>query len=123
MGLIVVASERFAEHMTPPGHPESPERAEVMDVVAGEWQSRGGEVVAPRVVSREQLARVHSAEHLRRMAETTGVAVALDPDTYTSPETYEVALLSAGAAVDAVERVMGGSHARAFVMSPDCAAR
>jgi len=117
MSLILIASERFAEHMTPPGHPESPERAEVMDVVAAEWRARGGEVVAPRTASREQLARVHSGEHLRRMGETAGSSVALDPDTYTSPDTYEVALLSAGAAVDAVERVMGGSHKRAFVLS------
>ena len=117
MSLIVLASDRFAEHMTPPGHPESPERAEVMDVVAAEWRSRGGEVVAPREASREQLARVHDAEHLRRMAETNGSSVALDSDTYTSPDTYEVALLSAGAAVDAVERVMGGSHKRALVLS------
>jgi acetoin utilization deacetylase AcuC-like enzyme len=117
MPLILIASERFAEHTTPPGHPESPERAEVMDVVAAEWRAQHGEVASPRVASREQLARVHSAEHLRRMAETAGVAVALDPDTYTSPETYEVALLSAGAAVEAVERVMGGSHTRSFVLS------
>ena len=117
MNLIVVSSERFAEHMTPPGHPESPERAEVMDVVAAEWRARGGEVVAPREASREQLARVHSSEHLRRIAETAGMALALDPDTCTSPDTYEVALLSAGAAVDAVERVMGGSHKRALVLS------
>ena len=117
MSLILVSSERFAEHMTPPGHPESPERAEVMDVVAAEWRARGGEVAAPREASREQLARVHAPEHLHRMAETAGITVALDPDTYTSPETYELALLSAGAAVDAVERVMGGSHKRAFVLS------
>ena len=117
MSLIVITSERFAEHMTPPGHPEASERAEVMDVVAAEWRARGGEVVAPREASREQLARVHAADHLRRMAETAGISVALDPDTYTSPDTYEVALLSAGAAVDAVERVMGGSHKRALVLS------
>ncbi|MEQ1728655.1 MAG: histone deacetylase [Vicinamibacterales bacterium] len=117
MSLIVITSERFAEHMTPPGHPDASERAEVMDVVAAEWRARGGEVVAPREASREQLARVHAADHLRRMAETAGISVALDADTYTSPDTYEVALLSAGAAVDAVERVMGGSHKRALVLS------
>jgi acetoin utilization deacetylase AcuC-like enzyme len=117
MSLILISTERFAEHMTPPGHPESPERAEVMDVVASAWRERGGEVVAPREATREQLARVHGPEYLTRMAETIGVAVALDPDTYTSPETYEVALLSAGAAVDGVERVMGGSHKRALVLS------
>ena len=51
------------------------------------------------------------------MAETTGVAVALDPDTYTSPETYEIALLSAGASVEGVERVMGNPGTRALVLS------
>lgn len=117
MSLILVASERFAEHMTPPGHPESPERAEVMDVVAAEWRARGGEVVAPRAASRQQLARVHSDEHLRRIGETAGSSVSLDPDTFTSPETHDVALLSAGAAVDAVERSMGGAHTRTFVLS------
>lgn len=116
MSLILIASDRFAEHMTPPGHPERPERAEVMDVVAARWRQRGGEVVAPREASREQLARVHDAEYLRRISETKGRAVALDPDTYTSPESYDVALLAAGAAVDAVERVMGGSHTAALAM-------
>jgi acetoin utilization deacetylase AcuC-like enzyme len=42
--------------------------------------------------------------------------VALDVDTYTSPETYEVARLAAGAAIDAVERVMDGAHKRAFAL-------
>jgi acetoin utilization deacetylase AcuC-like enzyme len=116
MSLVLIASERFADHQTPPGHPEAPERAEVMDVVAQEWRKRKGEVVAPRQATREQLARVHSAEHLRRIAETTGSSVALDPDTYTSPDTYEVALLSAGAGVEMVERVLGGEHQRALAL-------
>jgi acetoin utilization deacetylase AcuC-like enzyme len=116
MSFIVISSERFAEHQTPPGHPECPERAEVMDVVASEWRGKGGEVVAPREATREQLARVHGSEYLRRISETAGSAIALDPDTYTSPETYEIALLAAGAAVDAVERVMGGGHKRVLAM-------
>jgi acetoin utilization deacetylase AcuC-like enzyme len=116
MSLIVISTDRFTDHQTPPGHPEAPERGEVMGVVAGEWRERGGEVVAPRAATHEQLARVHDETHLRRMAQTAGSAVALDPDTYTSPETYEIALLAAGAAVDAVERVMGGQHHRAFAL-------
>src|SRR4051812_20461273 len=118
MSFIVISSERFAEHQTPPGHPECPERAEVMDVVASEWRRRGGEVVAPREATREQLTRVHGGEYLRRIAETAGSAIALDPDTYTSPATYEIALLAAGAAVDGVERVMGGGHKRGLAMVP-----
>jgi acetoin utilization deacetylase AcuC-like enzyme len=116
MSLTVIASERFAEHQTPPGHPESPERADVMDVVANDWRRRGGELVAPREATREQLARVHDEAYLDRIAATTGRAVALDPDTYTSPDTAEIALLSAGATVQAVERVMAGPARRALAM-------
>src|SRR5206468_3629071 len=116
MPLILIGSDRFAEHQTPPGHPERPERAEVMDVIAGRWREHGGEVVAPRAATRDQLARVHDADYLRRISETAGRAVALDPDTYTSPESHDIALLAAGAAVDAVERVMGTAHHAAVAM-------
>lgn len=116
MSLIVVASERFAEHQTPPGHPESPERAAVMDAVAGEWRRRGGEVVTPRDATAEQLARVHDQEYVRRIEATKGSAVALDADTYTSPETAGIARLAAGAAIGAVERVMASERARVFAL-------
>ena len=116
MSLVLVSSERFAEHTTPPGHPERPERAEVMDVVASGFRRGGGEVVAPRAATRAQLERVHEAAYVSRIAETTGRAVALDPDTYTSPESYEIALLAAGAAIDAVERVLDGPHASALAL-------
>jgi acetoin utilization deacetylase AcuC-like enzyme len=114
--VILIHSERFAEHQTPPGHPERPERAEVMDAVADRWRQRGAEIVAPRAATVEQLARVHDPSYLRRISETAGKASQLDPDTYTSPESHEVALLAAGAAIDAVERVMGGSHRAAVAM-------
>jgi acetoin utilization deacetylase AcuC-like enzyme len=110
VSLILISSPRFAEHQTPPGHPERPERAQVMDAVAARWRSQGGEVVAPREATHEQLERVHDPHYVRRISELRDRAVALDPDTYTSPESYEVALLAAGAAVDAVERAMSGSH-------------
>jgi acetoin utilization deacetylase AcuC-like enzyme len=116
MGFILISSERFAEHQTPPGHPESPERAGVMDKVAEEWRRQKGEVVAPREATREQLARVHSQEYIDRVMAAGGRSVAFDPDTYTSPETVEVAHLAAGAALDAVERVLETPRARAFAL-------
>ncbi len=116
MSLILIGTERFGDHQTPPGHPESVERAEVMDAVAANWRGRGGEVVAPREATREQLARVHDADYIKKINETAGTAMALDPDTYTSADTHEVALLAAGAAIDAVERVVGGEHQRALAL-------
>lgn len=89
-----------------------------MDLVADRWQKTGGEVVAPRSASPEQLGRVHGPNHLMRMREAAGASVAFDPDTYTSPETYEVAHLAAGAGIDAVERVLEGArYGRALVLA------
>jgi acetoin utilization deacetylase AcuC-like enzyme len=116
VSLILIHTERFAEHQTPPGHPERPERADVLDAIAARWRSRGTEVVAPREASREQLLRVHDADYLRRISETTGRAMQLDPDTFTSPESYDIALAAAGACVDAVERVMGTAHRAAYAL-------
>ena len=116
MSLILIASERFAEHQTPPGHPESPERAEVMTAVVREWRAHNGEVVAPREATHEQLARVHGQQHLDRVASTEGRAVAFDPDTYTSPESVEIARLAAGAVVDGVERVMSAAATQALAL-------
>lgn len=116
MSLILIGSPRFDEHQTPPGHAESPERARVMDAVANQWRAQGGEVVAPRMATDEQLARVHGAGYLARIDALAGRSVALDPDTYTSPETTVIARLAAGAAVEAVEQVMRTTGRRALAL-------
>jgi len=120
VSLILIHSERFAEHQTPPGHPERPERAEAMDAVVNRWRARGVEIVPPRAATSEQLLRVHAPEHVDRMAEMAGKPAALDSDTYTSPESYEIALLAVGAVVEAVEQVMAAPNlaAAALVRPP-----
>jgi acetoin utilization deacetylase AcuC-like enzyme len=117
MPLTVFTTERFAEHLTPPGHPERVERYQVMQVVVSEFRQRGGRVVEPRAATDEELARIHDRDYLTMMRETAGRALALDPDTYTSPETYEVARLAAGAAVSAVDHVLeSGKAVRALAV-------
>jgi acetoin utilization deacetylase AcuC-like enzyme len=116
MSLILISSNRFVEHQTPPGHPERSERAETMEVVASRWRERGVEVTAPHVATTEQLSRVHTTEYIASIAATSGRAVALDPDTFTSAESYGIALLAAGAGIDAVELAMGTSSRAAFAM-------
>jgi acetoin utilization deacetylase AcuC-like enzyme len=118
MPLTLFASDRFVEHQTPPGHPEAPERAEVMDRVAVRWQAQGGAVATPQAATNEALARVHAPEYLDRIAATAGRATALDPDTFTSPATHEIALLAAGAAVDAVSHSMGGRRRSLALVRP-----
>jgi acetoin utilization deacetylase AcuC-like enzyme len=117
--MILISSPRFQEHTTPPGHPERPERAEVFDQVASAWRDKGGRVVEPRAATREELLRVHDAAHVDAMETTRGRAVMLDADTFTSPESYEIALLAAGAAVQAAEHALDtGESAFALVRPP-----
>ena len=104
--MLLISSPRFQEHTTPPGHPERPERAEVFDRIATAWRERGGRAVEPRPATREELLRVHDAAHVDAIERTQGRAVMLDADTFTSPESYEIALLAAGAAVQAAEHAI-----------------
>jgi acetoin utilization deacetylase AcuC-like enzyme len=105
--MLLITTPRFDEHTTPPGHPERPERAHVFDAVAARWLERAGRTAAPRPATEAELVRVHTPEHVRRIAATAKrPGVALDPDTFTSPESYEIALLAAGAAVQAAEHAL-----------------
>jgi acetoin utilization deacetylase AcuC-like enzyme len=115
--LTILTSDRFADHLTPPGHPERAERAEAMQHVVAQWRRRGGAVVEPRAAEDRELVRIHDADYITLVRETSGRAVALDPDTFTSPDTYEVALLAAGAACQAVEHVLDGPGRSAVVVA------
>jgi acetoin utilization deacetylase AcuC-like enzyme len=116
LALTVLTSDRFADHLTPPGHPERPERAEVMQYVVSQWRARGGAVEEAHSAATDELARIHDADYISMVRETAGRAVALDPDTFTSPDTYEVACLAAGAACQAVDRVLESDGARAIAV-------
>jgi acetoin utilization deacetylase AcuC-like enzyme len=121
LALSIVASPRFADHLTPPGHPERPERHTVMQVVAAEFRTSGGAVLEPRPASGAELARIHDESYIALIRETAGRAITLDPDTFTSPDTYDVACLAAGAAVSAVDHVLdgaAGTRALALVRPP-----
>jgi acetoin utilization deacetylase AcuC-like enzyme len=117
VSLVIFTSDRFADHLTPPGHPERVERAEVMQAVTVECQRRGLEVLKPRAATRDELTRVHDPEYVSAVSETAGRAVALDQDTFTSPDSVEVATLAAGAAAGAVDHVLdSGPGSRAFAL-------
>jgi acetoin utilization deacetylase AcuC-like enzyme len=117
--MLLISSKRFQEHTPPPGHPERPERAEVFDRVAAAFRERGGRVVEPRAATREELLRVHDEAYVASIEAVDGRAAMLDADTFTSPESVEVARLAAGAAVQAVEHALEtGETTLALVRPP-----
>ncbi|MDO8679464.1 MAG: histone deacetylase [Acidobacteriota bacterium] len=117
MPLVLVSSPRFVDHVTPAGHPERPERAETMEAVAARFVGQGGTVLEPRLATDDDLARVHTPEHIESIVELRGRAAKIDEDTFTSPDSDEIARLAAGAVLTGVDAVLGGApRSRALVM-------
>ncbi len=116
--MILVTSPRFGAHVTPPGHPEKMERASVFDSAAERWVRKGGHALPPRTATREELARVHGTAYLDEIEATAGRAVMLDADTFTSPESHEVACLAAGAAIVAVDHALDEKEAAFALVRP-----
>jgi len=81
VALTLVSTSRFGDHLTPPGHPESPDRAAILDGVAQRARDRGVAVIEPREATDAELERVHTPAHVRSIEATRGRATMLDADT------------------------------------------
>ncbi|HEV2575215.1 MAG TPA: histone deacetylase family protein [Beijerinckiaceae bacterium] len=99
------------------GHPEQPKRLVAIEeaLSAEKFQSLIREA-APRGTSADIL-RVHPEAYLRAIDEAapTDGLVQLDGDTAMSPGTWEACMHAVGAASQAVDEVMAGKIANAFV--------
>ncbi len=116
---VIVWSQRYRDHETG-SHPESPAR---IDAIEGHLQSAGCfdrcVIVEPVALAAEDVAEIHDRRYIdrvRTLAETGGGW--LDPDTFVSPESYEVALLAAGGAVTAIDAVLDGAPASFAIVRP-----
>jgi acetoin utilization deacetylase AcuC-like enzyme len=104
----VVTDRRYRDHRGPDGHPESPERLTAVERAIDLHRERLTPLAA-RPASDEEILRVHGAAHLALVAEAARRAPAhLDPDTYVTAASLEVARLAAGAAIDLAREVAAG---------------
>ena len=104
------------QHDPGPGHAERPARLEAVLQALDHDRHAALERIDAPLATHEQLLRVHSAahvEHILASAPHEGV-FQLDPDTFMSPGSAEAALRAAGAAVAAVDAVLGGDVQHAF---------
>ena len=108
---------RFLEHDTGV-HPEKPERLRRI-VARLEASGLAAQCARPNwgPASRARLERVHEAGHVDRVAAMAARGGGrLDPDTVVSPASFDVAQLAAGAACDAVDRVIAGEAQTALCL-------
>ena len=112
--MLLVSDERMEGHEPGPGHPEAPERLQV--VCAALSGLDGTRWATPQPAARTAVERVHAAAHVAHMEAVRGRRAALDADTHVSRGSIEAAWLAAGAAVDATTAVVRGEARAAFAL-------
>ncbi len=116
MSVLFVTHPRYGDHKTGLGHPERPER--LAAVAAGVARSGlDSEVipVEPRPATMTEIERVHTRTYvaaLERFCRSGGGQ--LDADTAAVPESWDAALLAAGAGLTAVDALVAGEATAAF---------
>ena len=99
-------------------HPECPERLAAIDdrLHAAHLYDYLYHFHHPAQATREQLVRVHDAAYVDRIFEIAPAAgvIQLDPDTGMNPHSLGAALHAAGAAIEAVDKVITGQVQNAF---------
>lgn len=121
MNTLALTSTALLDHRAPhyqgtEDHPERPERlSAILDLLKAN-PVEGVEVREPRLATDAELEKVHSKSLLAQLESTRGRSMVIDPDTATSPGTYDVARRAAGAAVEAVEAVYRGQARNAFAL-------
>jgi acetoin utilization deacetylase AcuC-like enzyme len=114
--ILLETHASYLNHDTGPGHPERPARLEA--VLQGISDAGVGDAivpVSPRPATESEIEGAHTPEFvaaLQRFCLTGGGH--LDPDTSAGPESWDTALLAAGAGLDAVERLERGEADAAF---------
>jgi acetoin utilization deacetylase AcuC-like enzyme len=117
MTTLLLTHRASLDHLTPPGHPERPDRIRAVDQVLGE--SRFDKLVREEAPEGTlDLVRLchdeHYVDELRRIAPDKGL-IYLDGDTSMSPGTWEAVMRGVGGAVAATDAVMSGKADNAFV--------
>ena len=100
-----------------PHHPES--NARLAGALSG--VPRDVRRFQPVKALREDVERIHTPEYvafLEDAAARTRTFTMLDPDTYITHSSFDVALYAAGGAIGAAERALSGEHCFALVRPP-----
>ena len=118
MTTAIVHHPVFEKHDTGPGHPETAERyAVVMEALRGDVElwSNSVEIEADQA-KRTEIQACHTPQHFKRVERVVNEGTGyLDSDTTVSVYSLEAALRGAGAVCRAIDAVMQGDAANAFV--------
>jgi acetoin utilization deacetylase AcuC-like enzyme len=117
MTTLLYSHPACLQHLVPAGHPERPDRLRAVErALAADAFKPLVRLEAP-LAAVETIALCHPVDYIETIRDMTpkqGFAQ-LDPDTSLSPGSYEAAVRAVGGVVAAVDEVMTGKAANAFV--------
>ncbi|WP_339748587.1 histone deacetylase family protein [uncultured Maricaulis sp.] len=120
MRTLVIDNPASRMHRVPPGHPEHEGRylaaRDALTALTGPvWHEA-------RPAETASVERFHTADYIERIRDACDTAaadewVSLDLDTKVCRDTWRAALATAGASIDAVDRIMAGEADAAFCLA------
>jgi acetoin utilization deacetylase AcuC-like enzyme len=117
MPTLYITHPACLDHLTPSGHPERPDRLRAIEsALAADAFKPLIRVEAP-AASLDTIALCHPMDYVTAVQDASPQQglVQIDADTSMSPGSFEAALRGAGGAVHAIDQVMTGKAANAFV--------
>jgi len=114
--VLLVRDKRFSKHLEKVPHIETPKRFRAFQEILGDPSLSGRmQEVSPRMATREELAWVHTKEHIDRVAASADRPLtSFDLDTQATERSYEVARLAAGSVFSLLDGIWAGRGKRGF---------
>lgn len=120
--MTLVRDDEFQQHLTPELHPESPNRLQAIDkAFLNSSLDDSVKQLSPRAASEDEIASVHKATYIEELEKDSRIAieqdriVQIDPDTFMSPRSYDLAKLAVGAGMVAIDSVLDTDAKSSFV--------
>jgi len=112
----IVREDIYMEHVMDYYHPESPERLKRIYSMLDEIGSSDMVRIPARSATHEEIGFVHDTRYIESIHATKGKSVRLDPDTSTSPKSYEAACMAAGGFMSLIDAAMKGEIDNGFAL-------
>ena len=113
---VLIYCEEAGAHNTGKYHPESPLRLKAIQLAFDDNDMKLP-VVRPEPATESDILRNHTQSYIDTIKECClGGSTYPDPDTVMGPESWNAALLSAGAGITATKLIMDGTYDNAFIM-------
>jgi acetoin utilization deacetylase AcuC-like enzyme len=116
---LLLSDPRFFQHRSSAYHPERPERLDAAHAAIERARSSAGltfQPVEPRIVTEEDLFRVHEPRFVQSMAALRGKDGYIDADTFVGPESVAIAELAAGGTVALTDALLDGPVKRGLAL-------